>query len=171
MAKDFKISRTEGLCRKCGGELLEGDQIVALVRTGAEELVREDYHAGCWDQPAEAALQNDPEVLGIWRTSIPRKEEKKKLLVDDGLLINFFERLAGQDEPSRLNFRYVLALILMRKKLLNYLGSDRTDGVDVWRMRFKGSEEVHEVIDPGMDEDKIAEASASLGEIMQGDFE
>ncbi|MBN1555018.1 MAG: hypothetical protein JXA11_09745 [Phycisphaerae bacterium] len=172
MAKEFKISKSEGVCGVCGQALQPEEEIVALACSGEEELLRRDYHRACWDSLGENTPADDPEVLGVWRTRVPRPEEKKKLLVDDSLIINFFERLDGADDPAKINFRYVLALILMRKKILVYEGMDRRDGgVEVWKMRFKGADAIHEVIDPHMDEDKIAQVSSSLGEIMEGDFE
>ncbi len=172
MAKDFKISKTAGVCNKCEEALPPGTEIVALVKLGPEELIREDYHLDCWLEPMEKNASENKDVLGVWRMTIPQPEEKKKLLIDDDLLVNFFQRLQGQSDPSKINFRYVLALILMRKKLLNYQGSERNeDGSEIWKMKLRGSENVHEVIDPKMDELMIAEVSASLGEVMQGDFE
>ncbi len=172
MAKDFKIAKTTGTCAKCSQLLPPGTDVIALAKMGEEELIREDYHVACWVEPMEMEASANKDVLGVWRMTIPEKEEKKKLLIDDALLMNFFERLAGQEDPSRINFRYVLALILMRKKLLTYQGMDRQeDGTELWKMKMRGSDQVHEVVDPKLDEFMISEVSASLGEIMQGDFE
>ncbi len=172
MAKDFKISRPEGVCNKCDESLAPGEDIVALVKAGPEELLREDYHLACWVEPMEQQASANHDVLGVWRTKIPLKQEKKKLLIDDELLVNFFERLAGQAEPARVNLRYVLALILMRKRLVKYLGMTRqADGTEVWQMKLRGQDEPREVIDPKLDEFMISQLSASLGEIIQGDFE
>lgn len=160
------------MCVKCGQPLPPGTDVIALVRANGEELFREDYHLSCWVEPVEKQASANKDVLGVWRTKIPTREEKKKLLIDDVLLINFFERLAGQEDTSRINFRFVLALILMRKKLLSYQGMDRNDdGMEVWKMKLRGSDELHEVFDPKMDEFMISQVSASLGEVMQGDFE
>lgn len=172
MAKEFNISKVTGMCRLCEQPAQPGEPIMALARITGEELVREDYHLSCWektqhDDPAGAA-----DVLGVWRTSVPRPQEKKRLFVDDALLVNFFERLEGQTVPARLRFRYVLALILMRKRLLVYEGMTRgTDGLETWKMRQRGTDRTHAVVDPKLDEDQIAEVSASLGEVMEGDFE
>lgn len=175
MSKEFKIAKCEGLCRKCEQPLTEETPIVALVRaTGDElELQREDYHVACYDEMApQGGPASDPDVLGVWRTTVPKKEEKKKLLIDDSMLLAFFEQLEGQEDPSRLNFRYVLTLILMRKRMLSYEGMEKLDGgVEVWKMRLRGSDKMFNVIDTKMSEDQIAEVSSSLGDIMQGDFE
>lgn len=172
MAKDFKIAKTSSMCVKCDQELPPGTDIVALAKMGDEELIREDYHVACWVEPMEKEASANKDVLGVWRMTIAEKQEKKKLLVDDALLMNFFERLAGQEDSSRINFRYALALILMRKRLLTYQGMDSNDdGSEIWKMKLRGSDQIHEVVDPKLDEFMISEVSASLGEIMQGDFE
>ena len=108
-------------------------------------------------------------MVGTWRTRIPRPKEKKKLFVDDELLVNFFERLEGALPPEKVNFRFALALILMRKKLLIYDGSNKLpDGREVWAMHLKGGPAC-EVLDPRLDEEKIAQVSQQLDEILEGE--
>jgi len=173
MAKDYNITRTAGLCVACETQLQPEQEYVATVREPrdgeeAEGFVREDFCPACWDA-AEEARKAEP--FGVWRTHVPKPTEKKKLFVDDDVLINFFERLDGAEEPAKVSFRYVLALVLMRKKLLVYDRSGKDDaGRDVWRMHFKGSDRKHEVTDPNMDEDQIAEVSQQLGQILQGEL-
>jgi hypothetical protein len=171
MAKDFKIGKPAGICTHSGEEIAPGEEVMALARMTGEEILREDYSLAAWGEIDTAALSADPDVLGIWRTRRPQPEEKKKLLIDDNLILQFFERLTGTDDPNRLNFRYVLCLILMRKRLLSYEGMERReDGTEVWQMRRRGEGSMHEVIDPKLDEDKIATVSQQLGDIMQEDF-
>lgn len=172
MAKDFKISKAQGLCRQTGEPIEPGEEFVALVRDAGEELLREDYSLAGWQQLAEQDPAEAPDVLGVWRTRMPSPEEKKKLLVDDSLLMNLFDRLEGAEEPSRINFRYVLTLVLMRKKLLVYESALPTDdGREVWTLRVRGQDRRVEVLDPGLDEESIADVTSQLGQIMEGDFE
>lgn len=172
MAKDFKISKALGTCHQTGEPIQPGEDFVALVRDAGEELLREDYSLAGWEDLAGQNPAEQPDVLGVWRTRMPKPEEKKKLLVDDDLLVNLFDRLEGAEEPSRINFRYVLTLVLMRKKLLVYESALPTDdGREVWTLRYRGSDRRTEVVDPGLDEDKIADVTGQLGQIMEGDFE
>ena len=110
-------------------------------------------------------------IAGTTGVSRLSPEEKKKLLVDDDLLMNFFRRLEGETQGVKISFRFVLGLVLMRKKLLIY---DRMvkqdDGVELWQMHFRGSNQMHEVIDPKLDEDKIAEVSGQLTQILNGEL-
>ena len=165
MAKEYIISKTDGQCRSCRKRMQPGEEFVATVREVDEGFHREDFCLPCWD----AAPREEPATFGVWRSRVPRPQEKKKLLIDDELLISFFERLSGVDSPAKIDFRFVLALVLMRKKLLVYDRMDKLpDGREVWKMHFKGGTQTHEVINPHMDEENIAEVSRHLGEIMEG---
>ena len=42
---------------------------------------------------------------------------------------------AEETRPQRIAFRFVLALILMRKRLLKYEETQSEDGMEIWRMR------------------------------------
>ena len=167
MAKDYNISKPDGLCHACGQQFQVDQDFTATIRETDDGFQRQDFCEDCWTQDARA---DKPEVIGVWRSRIPKPKEKRKLFVGDDVLMNFFQRLAGADEPAGISFRYVLALILMRKKLLIY---DRMDtdqlGREVWQMHLRGSDEVHRVIDPKMDEDQILQVSQDLGQIMEID--
>ena len=45
-----------------------------------------------------------------------------------------------------------------------------SDGGETWEMHFKGSDAKHRVVNPKMDEDKIAQVSQNLGEILEGEI-
>jgi len=168
MAKEYEISKVTERCRRCGRELAPGEEIVATVRESGEEFVRQDFCPACWD--GEDSPRGG-DVLGVWRSAVPRPDQKKKLFVDDELLVNFFERLEGADDPAKVNFRFVLALVLMRKKLLHYERAEpREDGTELWKMRFRGSDQTVDVTNPNMDEEKIAQVSEHLGEILRGEL-
>ncbi len=192
MGKDYNIAKTAAMCCKCAKELPPDTEMVATICEGQDEFIRQDYCVDCWQQPetddsdetatdadnaadttdsAQATAIVNPKIFGSWRTRVPQPLEKKKLFIDDELLINFFERLAGSEEPARVNFRFVLALILMRKKLLIYDKLIRSDdSQETWQMHLKGSSQNCEVINPRLDDDQIADVSSQLGQIMEGDL-
>jgi len=122
----------------------------------------------CWDDPAREPIAA---ALGQWRTAVSVREPTKKLFVDDDLLMNFFQRLADDPQPARQRFRFVLALVLMRKRLLTYVKSVKDDdGEETWHVRQRGTGDIHEVTDPHLDEDQIAEISEQLSDILQGEL-
>jgi hypothetical protein len=168
MAKEYNISRTSGLCGGCQKPLTPGEDLMATVREAGEELQRQDFCLACWQA---SPRESDPAVLAVWRMTLPQPQEKKKLFVDDELLSNFFQRLADAQDPAMINFRFVLALVLMRKRLLVYDRMEKQpDGGEVWSMHFKGDQTPHSVVNPNMDDDKIAQVSLQLGQILQGEL-
>jgi hypothetical protein len=164
MGKDYDIGRPAGRCAECGKELSPGDEYMAAVREAGEGFDRQDVCLSCW----EAKEHGEAGAYGVWRARVPRADEKKRLFVDDEVIIEFFDRLEGAEEPAKVNFRFVLGLVLMRKKLLVY---DRMraepDGREVWLMHLKGQERQQEVVDPHMDDEKIADVSRQLNQIME----
>ncbi len=167
MARDYQISKTTGACQSCGRALEPGESYVAAVLDADGELVRQDHCQSCWN----ASPRDGAESLASWRARVPLPRQRKKLFVDDEVLRGFFERLADSEDEAKVRFRFVLALVLMRKKQLVYEGSSSDpQGREVWSMRARGGEEVHAVIDPKLDEQSIAEVTADLGQILEADL-
>ena len=95
-----------------------------------------------------------------------KSEEKKKLFVDDQVLCDLFERLAEVTEPAKVNFRFVLGLILMRKRLIVYETTRHDGGKDVWVVRLKGKDQRLDLTDPKLNEQEMTEVSQQLGQIL-----
>ena len=70
--------------------------------------------------------------------------------------------------PSR-TAAFVLALILMRKKILRYDGCGDLDGVEVWQMTLMSDRTQHSVVNPRLTEEQIEGVSGQLGAILHGD--
>ncbi len=124
-----------------------------------------------------------------WKTTVPEPNEKKKLFVDDAVLMNLLRRLEDATEPQRLAFRYVLALILMRKKLLRFDGTEQhtaeqddesieqewwvlTPKQDVSKGHFGrwAEDDTIKVLDPHLDESQIEQVAYQLGEILDAEL-
>ena len=107
------------------------------------------------------------QALAFWQMAMPAPDQvKKKIFVDDEVLCTLFERLSDTTEENKLHFRFVLGLILMRKRLLVYETSQTTEGVESWTMRVKGREDRLTMINPKLNEEQVKAVSAQLGEIM-----
>ena len=99
---------------------------------------------------------------------MPPAAEAKRTFVDNEVLADFFQKLAGADEPAKVNFRFVLALMLMRKKVLIYDASAATDLGEVWTMHLKADPATPiSVVRPELDEQRIAEVTEQLSMILE----
>lgn len=167
---EYPVGRPHGLCHVTGGPIAPGQTYFAALRETPEGFQRLEFLPEAWNTwPAEEKAG----LLAFWRTEMATREaEKRKLLVDDDILAELFRRLADVAEPEKLAFRFMLGLILMRKKKLVYEGSEtNAAGRDVWRMRFRKEEEVLEVIDPKLDESQLEEVGRQVGQILHGGIE
>ncbi len=161
---DWDVARSSGQCARCESEFAEGQEYCAVLLEAPDGFERRDFCQACW--------QAEPtEHFCFWKSRVPVREDKakKNLLVDDAVLINLFERLEQQTEPIRVRFRFVLGLILMRKKLLKYSGTVRDGDVEYWQMRLAGTGTEHQVENPKMDDQQITEVSNQLGVILRGE--
>lgn len=163
MAQQWKIESLTGRCASTGREFAEGEEFYTVLLEEGESFRRVDYSLDAWQGPPEGAFSH-------FRTRVPVKEKRKRLLVDDELLVHFFLRLADQSEPHRLQFRFVLALILLRKRLLRYDETIREDGREVWRMTLSIDKTAHQVVNPHLTDDQIEGVSSQLSAILHGDM-
>ena len=159
-AQGYEVSRPGGKCVVTGAEIRPDEKFMAALRETPEGFERLDVSTAAWPGFDKAG------VLGFWQTTMPRPEAKKKLFVDDQVLCELFERLGGATEPSKLNFRFVLGLILMRKRMVIYETSRYDGDNEVWSVRFKGRDDRLDLLNPKLTEEQVGEVSQQLGEIL-----
>lgn len=166
----YDISRATGCCAATGEPIRPGDGYVATLceREGEEGFERLDYSLSAWERG-----ERPPRLFSSWRTTMPEPGGRAKPLVDDEVLLNLFHRLADDEQPQRIAYRFVIALILLRKRLLKHESTRQHNGASVWLMRLKGDPAEAppvEVIDPHLSEEQVREVSDQLGEILRGEL-
>lgn len=174
MSAPYDIIKTQDVCAQTGRAIEIGEEhIAALIETPEEEaLVRVAYSLEAWGKGPN--LPPDAALFGFWKRTLPDKDEAPKQLVSSDEMLDLFEQLADATEHRQLAFRYLLALILMRKKVLLYERSTPpqgdTPGVLILRQRVKGGGgPLFEVTDPGLDDETIAQATEEIGQVMNLD--
>ncbi len=178
----YQIDRPSGQCAATGRELEPGEPFyAALVEDETGALQRADYCVEAW----EAGEQPDA-CFGFWKSTVPEPNARRKPFVDDAVLLNLLRRLEEADQPQRVAFRFVLMLILMRKKLLRYDRTERrpdSEGVERewWILTPKAdptkgplgrwsADETLVVLDPNLDETGIDQVTEQLGEILNAEL-
>jgi hypothetical protein len=122
--------------------------------------------------PAWGSFAGRGDLVAFWQTVMPESHKARKLLVDDTVLCELFERLSGVQEPAKVSFRFVLGLILMRKRVLVYEGTrrDASAGTDVWAVRLKGRDVPVEMVDPHLTEDQLGDVTQQIGQILNSEL-
>ncbi|MFW5653548.1 MAG: hypothetical protein ACOC0P_05840, partial [Planctomycetota bacterium] len=91
----------------------------------------------------------------------------------DEVLMTLFDRLTGEEQPQRIAYRFVLGLILMRKKLLRCEGTRAEGDASIWLMRRKGDSTdlpPLEMVDPRLSDKDVQDVADQLGEILRGEL-
>src|SRR5690242_20133145 len=138
----YDVARPLGKCAVSGTDIVAGQKFMAALRETPAGFERVDVSLEAWPQ------FDRKDVLALWQTTMPKHEQKKKVFVDDQVLCELFERLADATEPAKLNFRFVLGLILMRKRMIIYENTRHEDGKEIWSVRFKGREDKLDLVNP-----------------------
>lgn len=139
--------------------------MAVLVETpGEESLTRVLFSAEAWEAGARPA--SPARVFGFWKRIGGDEVKPSGPIVSADELFDLFEQLGEADQPRQVNFRYIIALLLMRKRRLVH---DGTVTGDDRRLRLKARPGGHEyeVVDPGMGEAEIAEATEELGRVIR----
>ena len=160
---EWEIDKPLGQCCGTGKKIEYGEEYFAALVETEEGLARRDFCADYW-------RQQKPDVFCYWKTRLPRPDEKKHIFVDDEMLMAFFERLGKETEQEKINFRFVLSLILMRKRRLKYDSSKIEGDKEIWRLRIAGGKEFVEVTNPNLDDEQIKQLTSQIGEILQTDL-
>ncbi len=161
--KQWEFDRATGRCASTGRLLEEGAEFYTVLFEEGDSFRRVDFAADTWTEPPPGAFCH-------FKSRIPVKAKRKKLLVDTEVLINFFERLAGEEQAVRVQFRFVLALLLMRKRQLRYDSTSTKDEAEVWQMTLTRDQSVHDVVNPKLTDDQIEQVSRQVTAILHGDM-
>lgn len=170
-ATAYDISRPTGQCAATGKPFEPGDAVVvALVERREDEgFDRLDYLADAWTDDARQSLGR--RVFAVWRTRQPEPDAPKRLLIDDDALLDLFLQLCEGDDDTHAGrdaFRFVLALILCRKRLLKRLGSD--GGTMLVRPRGSDPESPPiRVTEPELDVQTLRAVTEQLDAVVRGD--
>jgi len=157
---EWEIDKPLGQCWGTGKKIEYGEEYFAALVETKEGLQRRDFCADYWQE-------KKPDVFCYWKTKLPHPDRKKQIFVDDEMLMAFFERLEGEREQEKINFRFVLALILMRKRCLKYDSSKIEGDKEIWRLRIAGDKQFVEVVNPHLDEEQIEQLSSQISQILQ----
>ncbi len=160
---EWEINKPLGQCYGSGKTIEHGEEYFGALVETEEGLQRRDFSAEFWQS-------QKPDVFCFWKTKLPNPDQKKQIFVDDDMLMAFFERLEKETEQEKINFRFVLAMILMRKRRLKYDETKTENGNEIWLLRVVGEKHTAEVINPHLDQEQIEQLSSQIGQILQTDL-
>jgi len=159
---DWKIRRRHGECSRCEAPFDDGARHASLLRVDEEQdLLREDLCPTCFEA-------GDPAGYLFWWFTRFRESRTRSLQLDLASLERLFMELDGREETKLRELRYLLCLLLMRKRKLKLQKVERRPEGEVLVLRRPRREEELRVWVFDFTPERIEEMRGRLQEVLEG---
>lgn len=156
---DYEIQRCTRRCAATERELKNGETCYSVLAPEGASVVRRDYSQEGWKGPPDDAL-------GWWQTTVVDPNAGRPHWAPGDVMLNYFERLL--DDPSAADARYVMALLLVRRRLLRLEGSTTDEGGQtVLELYCSRNESAYKVVEMMPTPERAAEIQQQLAELLQ----
>lgn len=112
---EWKIGKPGRACVSCGRQFSENEEFFSCLLAEPQGMTRQDYCLTCWKE-------NRPKCISYWRSRVPPKQNTVPKIPPTRRLLELFDSLPphelAHDPETTLRIRYVLALLLMQKRVL-----------------------------------------------------
>jgi hypothetical protein len=159
---DYQIQPSTRRCSVTGRELTAGEKVYSVLLDEGGKFVRKDFSAEAWPGPP-------PGAFSFWVGRVSAGDKKGRPVIDDELLLDCFGRLDGQIETEKVNFRFVLALLLMRRRRLKLEEARTEDGQEVLYLRCNQTGVRQRVVNPNLTEEETASVQQDVFEALGWD--
>jgi hypothetical protein len=116
---EFEVQRCTRRCAKSDRELQPGEAFFSVLVPQGASVVRLDFAVDAWEGPPEGAL-------GWWQSRLPEANAHKMHWAPNDVMLHYFEELEGR--PDQADARYVLALLMVRRRILRLEATETDDG-------------------------------------------
>jgi hypothetical protein len=158
---DFNIRPAAKSCAASGRVFYPGDVCWSVLVEEGGRLQRQDFSVDSWQGPPSGAI-------GHWRFIIPENTESTRLTLDADSLFDYFVQLNDSPNIVQRQYRYVLSLLLMRKRRLILEEVVEIDDVPTMRMVGSAGEGPFDVPEEELTEEQIAKLQEQLFESGSG---
>lgn len=155
--QEWNIQSRALACAVSGTPFAKGERVYSALYWRAGQYTRVDLNAESWNVRNENIAP-----ISAWQTEFvpPAPPVPEALAKNDAE--SLLRRLLAANEPSGRNARYILALMLERKKILRQVERQHQDGLSVLVYEHLPSGEIWLIDDPGL---KLGELKAVQDEV------
>jgi hypothetical protein len=163
VATDWEMPRRGEICCVCQKAFEPGDELRAYLFETPEGYQRRDYCLNC---PAPA----EPGNVGSWKTRRPLPAAKKSPVFDRDAIFQLFTTLEDAEAPERVQLRFVLALLLWRKKALKFAGAETREDREAWLFTTPKADARYAVVRPALGESQLERLGEQLEALLAGEI-
>jgi hypothetical protein len=165
--ENWNIRTRAPVCAHSAAPFADGDEMVTVLiedeTTG--ELLRRDYAVSSW-KAVEPTLTTP---FSFWRTAFTAtKSEARPEIAAKETAEDLLRRLVAEDSITTENTRYILAVMLERKKQLKQTGTRETEDATFLVYEHGKTGEVYIIRDPELKLDQIADVQTEVSRLLSG---
>jgi hypothetical protein len=119
---DYEVHRCTRRCAATERELAPSEPFYSVLVQEDAEIIRRDYCVDAWPGPPENAI-------GFWKSEMPDPAARKLHWAPNDVLRHYFRQLI--DQGNDRDTAYVLALLLVRRRLMRLEDTERSEGQEI----------------------------------------
>ncbi|NOX98163.1 MAG: hypothetical protein GXP30_00220 [Verrucomicrobia bacterium] len=162
--KDWKISRRGNKCSQTDVKFDDGESFYTCIFDDPESagFLRQDFSEAAW-----AKLDDSFKPFSFWKSicKYPKTEETPVVLENESAE-TMLRRMIEDDEASTENARYILTLMLERKKTLRPVGVKETDSSRLLLYEHRATGDVLIIRDPLLKLDEVEKVQEEVSHLL-----
>jgi len=156
---DYEVQRCTRHCAKTKREFSPGETYYSVLIAEGAETHRVDYAAEAWEGPPE-------EAIGWWKSQMPDRSAQRKHWAPNDVMLHLFDELG--ESPDKQDMRYVLALLLVRRRVMRLEESERDQrGQEVLVLYCPRRETTYKIPAVAPEESRIEQIQEELAKLLQ----
>ena len=157
---EWSINRGSHVCFLCEKTFPEEEVYLSALYDENNEFLRKDFCFECWDK------KDNENSFSYWKTKISKKPEKVERYAKIDVFYDLFNKLENEKDLSRVNFRYVLSLYLMRKKVLKLISSHKSNENEYLVLHNVKEGNDTEVLKPQLNKEEVLAVTDEIGKLV-----
>ncbi len=150
MNQDWKIRGTQGSCEHTGEPFADEQPFYTCIfeEPASEDYIRRDFSVEAWN---ELKSSFDPPPFSFWKSTYKAPVPVEETPVIEGDFAEMIlRRFVEEDKPETEQARFILALMLERKKAVVHTDTRETDERKILFYEHADSGEVFIIPDPNL---------------------
>lgn len=157
---EWKINKSSNGCTICNKEFIEEEEYYSSLYNENDTFTRKDFCNSCWNGGKEEGF------FSFWKTKVPKKDKPAQRFVNTEILLDMFMKLEGDIGTHQKNLRFVLALYLIRKKILKLRSLMRQNDEEYIIVHCSKIDREFYIFNPNLKEEEIEAITLEMSQLL-----